>query len=111
MSWRKIGTGPAALSNAAATIYTAPTAGTYLAGPAVVRKIHFFNADVVARTVTVSIGADAAGTRILSGYSIPAASPYDLWGPFTLEATEIVQAYASVVTVVTYEIEVEEELL
>lgn len=96
--------GPALLTNTAATKYTAPSyiPNTLLT---VVRKIHFFNGDTSARTVTCSIGADAAGTRLLDAYSIPANTPYDLWGPITLGAAEIIQAFADTTNKVTCSID------
>jgi hypothetical protein len=75
--------GPAALTGSAADLYTAPAATT-----AIARKIHLQNNDSVARTVTMSIGADASGTRILDAKSIPANDFITLWGPWTLAAAE-----------------------
>lgn len=88
--------GPAQLSATAATKYTVPTGLRTL-----LRYIHFYNADTTARVVTLSIGADAAGTRIYDAYSIPAGSPYAVWCYIALEAAEIVQAFADVANKVT----------
>jgi hypothetical protein len=95
-TWKRLA-GPAQLTAAAATKYTTPaTTKTF------VRQLHFFNADTVARTVTWSIGADAAGTRLLDSYSIPAASPYDAFlQQGIVDAAEIVQALADVTLKVT----------
>ena len=101
--------GPALLTGAAATLYTAPAASTYNTGKVVVRRIHLFNEDTSARTVTISIGADAAGTRILDAFSIPANTPYDLWGPFNLAAAEIIQGLADTTNKVTQTIDGEVE--
>lgn len=71
----------------------------------VVRKIHLNNTDNSARTATVSIGADAAGTEIATAKSIPANDFIDIWGPFTLAAGEVIQAFASLTSVVTITID------
>ncbi len=92
--------GPLQLANSNALLYTAPSyiPSTMLT---VIRKIHFFNADSVARTVTVAIGTGAtAANRLLDAYSIPANTPYDLWGPFTLGQAETLYGFASAATVV-----------
>lgn len=82
--------GPAQLTNIAGTKYTVPALTKTL-----VHHVHFFNPGAAA-TVTMSIGADAAGTRLLDALSIPAASPYD-WFPYeVIDAAEIIQAFASV---------------
>lgn len=99
--------GPAQLSAAAATKYTAPS---YIPATlsTVIRKLHFFNADTVQRTITASIGADAAGTRILDAMPIAAGASYDLWGPFTMTSAEILQALADSANKVTLTIDGEE---
>jgi len=96
--------GPAQLTAAAATKYTTPAGKK-----ALIRCFHFYNADTSARTVTLSIGADAAGTRLLDAYSIPAGSVYDLWGYYELDAAEIIQALADVTLKVTLTIQGDED--
>jgi len=98
--------GPAQLTAAAATQYTV---GTSRIG--IIRKIHFFNADTVTRSVTASIGADAAGTRIADGYSVATKDYLTLWGPWTLAAAEILQAFADVTLKVVITVDGEEEIL
>jgi hypothetical protein len=95
-TWKRLA-GPAQLTAAAATKYTVPsTTKTF------VRQLHFYNADTVSRTVTWSIGADAAGTRLLDSYPIPAATPYDVYlQQGVMEAAEILQALADVTLKVT----------
>ena len=88
--------GPALLSNAAATKYTAPASTTVK-----IQNIHVFNDSGTAATFTMSIGADAAGTRIFDAISIPPNSPYDSYGPFYLAAGEIVQAFSGTNNVLT----------
>ena len=59
--------GPVALT--VATLYTVPAVTK-----TIIRHIHLQNPSGGALTVTLSIGADAAGTRLLAAYSIPAAA-------------------------------------
>ena len=87
--------GPAVLTNSAATKYTVPASTK-----TVIRHIHFNNTDSSARTVTVSIGADAVGTELFTGYSIPLNGTYDWYGYIVMDAAEVMQAFASVTSVV-----------
>lgn len=83
--------GPAQLTNAAATKYTVP-ANT----KTIIREIWVQNPGA-SINLTMSIGADAAGTRIFDAYPVPAQSVMPL--PFhykILDAAEIIQAFASV---------------
>jgi hypothetical protein len=95
--------GPALVTNTAATKYTCPALTT-----AVIRRIRVDNPSAGAVTFTMSIGADAAGTRLFGATSIPANSGLDIWGPFTLAAAEIVQALAGTTNVLTLTIDGEE---
>ena len=98
--------GPAQLTASAATKYTV---GANRRG--IIRHIHFYNADATARTVTCSIGTDAAGTRILDQFSIASKQPYDHYCYHVLEATEILQAFADVTLQVTMTVNGDEEVL
>lgn len=95
--------GPTQLGNVAATLYTTPASTK-----TVVRRIHLSNPSGGAVSFTLSIGADAAGTRLYGSYSLPAASVYDIYGPFTLEAAEIIQGFASVAATVVITVDGEE---
>ena len=94
--------GPALVTNASVTKYTVPASTK-----TVLRHIHVQNPSGSAVTLTVSIGADAAGTRIFDAYSIPAAaagvsaSVFDHWCYYVLEATEIVAAQAGTTNILT----------
>lgn len=94
--------GPAQVSNAAATKYTVPAATK-----TIIRQLHVQNPSGSAVTLTVSIGADAAGTRLYDAYSIPAAaagvtgSVLDIFGYWVLETTEILQAFAGTNNILT----------
>jgi len=87
--------GPAQVSNAAATKYTVPAATK-----TVVRHVHIQNPSGSAVTFTMSIGSDAAGTRITDAFSIPAAAAgvtgnvVDWYPYYILEAAETIQAFA-----------------
>ena len=81
--------GPAALTTSAATKYTASANG-----PTDIRHIHFSNTSAGSVTVTLSIGADAAGTRILDAYPMAASTVLDLYN-VVVPASTVVQIYAS----------------
>ena len=98
--------GPAQVSNAAATKYTVP-ANT----KTIVRHIHVQNPSGGAVTFTLSIGADAAATRLWDAYSIAAGAALDFWGPYTLEEAEIIQALSGTNNVLTLTIDGDESVL
>lgn len=85
--------GPAQLTNAAATKYTVPTNMALD-----LSFVHFSNpTGSTATKFTMSIGADAAATRVFDVYPLAAGSVFD-WYPNlqTLVAAEIIQAFADV---------------
>lgn len=92
--------GPALVTNSLATIVTVPAAEIY-----VVRHIHVQNNSGSAATLTLTIGADAAGTRLYDAYSIPAAgagvvgSAIDLWCYYPLVAAEIMRVVSGTTNV------------
>lgn len=94
--------GPATVSNAAATKYTVPALTK-----TIIRHIHVQNPSGSPVTFTLSIGADAAGTRIIDAFSIPAAaagvtaSVVDWFCYYVVDAAEIVQAFAGTNAVLT----------
>lgn len=96
--------GPAALTGAAATKYTCPANRT-----ARIRHIHVSNPSAAAADITISIGADAAGTRIFDGFPIAADSVYDHFGVYVLQAGEILQAFGGTALILT--IDGDEEVL
>jgi len=88
--------GPAALTTSAATKYTAPGSTA-----TVVKHIHVSNpVGNGAQSFTLSIGNDAAGTRVFSTYPLADGASLDFWGPYTLAAAEVIQALASSANVV-----------
>jgi|SRR5439155_5940548 len=91
--------GPAQVSNAAATKYTVPASTK-----TIVRHVHVQNPSVSAVTFTLSIGADAAGTRIFDAFSIAAGTVLDHFCYYIIEATEVLQAFAGTNNILTLEI-------
>jgi hypothetical protein len=87
--------GPALVATGPATVYTVPALTKFI-----LRQIHLSNPSGSPVTFTLSIGADAAGTRLWSAYSIPAAaagvsdSVRDIFMYEVLDAAEIIQLAA-----------------
>jgi len=98
--------GPAQVSNAAATKYTVPTGVK-----AWTRHIHVQNPSGSAVTFTLSIGTDAAATRIYDAFSIAAGAHENYFGRHTLAAAEIIQAFAGTNNVLVLTIDVDEAIV
>lgn len=98
--------GPAQVSNAAATKYTVP-AGRL----GILRHVHVQNPSAAAVTFTMSIGADAAGTRLFDAYTIGAGQVLDHWCYYVLTAAEIIQAFAGTNNILTLTIDGDESVL
>jgi len=87
--------GPALVATGPATVYTVPALTK-----TILRQIHVSNPSGAPVTLTASIGADAAATRLLGAYSIPAAaagvtdSVRDIFLYIPMEAAEILQLAA-----------------
>jgi len=97
--------GPILLTNAAATLYTVPAATKII-----IRGIHVVNQTGTAATLTFSIGADAAGTRVVSAITIPGNTDitkgiWDYFFPLPMVAAEIFQAYSGTTNVLNMTIE------
>jgi hypothetical protein len=97
--------GPALVSNAAATKYTVPTSVR-----TIVRHIHISNPTGSSVDFTLSIGADAAATRLFDGFPVSADSVVDHFCYYVLTAAEIIQAFAGTNNVITLTIDGDEEL-
>lgn len=95
--------GPAQVSNAAATKYTVPASTL-----AVVRSLHISNPSAGAVTFTLSIGADAASTRLYDAFSIAANTSLEIFVFWVLTATEIIQALSGTNNILTLTIDGEE---
>ena len=83
--------GPHQLSNTAATLYTVPGSTT-----TTFRSITVTNTDSADRTFCLSIGTDDIGTRIFSETEIQANKTAVIDGEWSLEAGEVIQAFADV---------------
>lgn len=76
--------GPAQIPDSTTTLYTCPGSTV-----AVARLITLNNPTGSPVLFTMSIGADAAGTRIFEVYSVAAGSRVDLWGYWVLAAGQL----------------------
>lgn len=81
--------GPASVTAAAATLITVVANHLYI-----IRHIHVVNTTGSAATLTASVGADAVGTRLLSGKSIAANDVYDWFGLLVLNSAETFRTLA-----------------
>lgn len=94
--------GPAQVATGPATVYTVP-AGT----KTIVRHIHVQNPSASPVTLSLSLGVDAAGTRLWDAYSIPAKaagvtdSVRDIFVYQVLEAAEVIQLSAGTNAILT----------
>jgi len=79
--------GPAQPGTSPATIYTVPVART-----AQLQSITVCNTTAIDATITISIGSDAAATRIVSGLVIPANGFLIIAAGYVLTADEVLQA-------------------
>ena len=95
--------GPALLTNAAVTKYTTPASTV-----TVVQHIHVQNPTGAAVTFTMSIGADAAATRIYDAFSIAAGGVLDTFCKYVLNAGDTIQALAGTTNVMTLTIDGQE---
>lgn len=98
--------GPAQVSNAAATKYTVPALTK-----TIIRHVHVQNPSGAAVTFTMSIGADAAATRLFDAYSLAAGAVLDHFCYYVVDAAEIVQALAGTNNILTLTIDGDEIVL
>jgi hypothetical protein len=82
--------GPAAVSNVAATKYTVPTGSK-----ALLRQIRVTNPSGGSVNFTLSIGNDAAGTRLFDARAIAAGGELEWSGYIPLDSAELIQALGS----------------
>lgn len=89
--------GPAQIATGPATVYTVPASTK-----TIIRQVHISNPGASAVGYRLSIGADAAGTRWFSDFSMPAAaagvtdSVRDHFLYLPMEAGEVLQIGATV---------------
>jgi hypothetical protein len=104
--------GPAQVATGPTTVYTVPAVTK-----TVIRHIHVNNPSAGAVTITLSIGADAAGTRILDAYSIPAkaagvtGSVVDFFCYYVMEVGEILTASSGTNNTLTLTVDGDEIVL
>jgi len=104
--------GPAVIATGPTTVYTVPALTK-----TIIRQIHISNPSGSAVTFTLSVGADAAGTRLWSSYSIPAAaagvtdSVRDIFMYLVVDAAEIVTLSAGTNNILTITITGDEIIL
>lgn len=89
-------TGPNQLSTSAVTKYTVPASTT-----TTILYILAINTGTSVTALTISIGADAVGTRIIHARPIGIGEVFELKGYIVMTAAEILQAYASAATSLT----------
>lgn len=97
--------GPAQVSNAAADKYTVAANRR-----GIVKHIHVMNPSGGAVTFTLSIGADAAATRIFDAESIAANGKLDHYCYYILEAAEKIQALSGTNNILVLTIDGDEEI-
>lgn len=98
--------GPAQVATGPATIYTVPAVTK-----AIIRHIHVQNPSGSAVTFTLSIGADAAGTRLFDAFSIGANQILDHFCYYVMEAAEVLQAAAGTNNVLVITVDGDESVL
>ena len=98
--------GPAQVAATPATKYTVPAGRK-----AILRHIHVQNPSGSPVTFTMSIGTDAAGTRLYDARSIAAGGEIDAWGYYVLEAAEFIQAGAGTTNVLVLTLDGDEIVL
>jgi hypothetical protein len=83
--------GPLQLATAAATVYTVPALTT-----AIIQNIHAMNTTALDKNLTISVGVDAAGTRIFDTLLVPARGYLDQNIFLVMAAAEVLQAFSDV---------------
>lgn len=86
--------GPTLLTNTTATLYTVPALTI-----AILRNIHIANTSGTAATVKLSIGVDAAGSRLLGDLSVAANGTYDWSGFMPVAAAETIRGHSGTTNV------------
>jgi len=92
--------GPAVVAAVAATKITVAALEKVI-----IRHVHVSNPTGAAVTFNMSIGADAAGTRIFDAYSIAAGAVLDHFCYYIVDAAEVVQAGSGTNNVLTLTID------
>lgn len=98
--------GPLQLTTTATTQYTVPSVTK-----TVIRHIHVSNPTTSPVTLTMSIGADAAGTRIFDAYSVAGSTVLDHFCYYVAEAAEVIQAKSGTVSTLVLTMDGDEIIL
>lgn len=98
--------GPTTLTTTATTQYTVPAVTK-----TIIRHIHVSNPTAGAVTLTLSIGADAAGTRIFDAYSIASSTVFDHYCMYVLDAAEVLQGKAGTASSLVLTVDGDESVL
>lgn len=88
--------GPLLVTNSATTRYTVPALTK-----TIVRHIRIQNPSASPVDFTLSIGADAAATRLYDAFPIPADSVVDWYPYLVIDAAEILQTNAGTTNILT----------
>jgi hypothetical protein len=94
--------GPALIATGPTTVYTVPALTKTR-----IKHLHLQNPSGSPVTFSLSVGADAAGTRLWDAYSIPAAAAgvtdnvRPIWTDIVLEAAETIQLKAGTTNILT----------
>lgn len=88
--------GPTLLTGSAVTQYTVPASTT-----TILRDLRAANTTGTSASIFVSIGADAAGTRLWSGLFVPANGTLDWTGFIVLATGETFRAYSGTASALT----------
>lgn len=103
MAVTQVRIGPAQTPNTATTVYTVPSGAR-----ALIRDIHIFNPSGSSVNFTMSIGADAAGTRLYDAFPIGTISSFDRGCYIELAAGEVVQLKSGTGSTIVHCITVDE---
>lgn|SRR3990167_1647572 len=88
--------GPSQLGTGAATLYTSAASTT-----TIIRHILACNTSTAAVTLTLSVGADAAGTRFVHSITIAPKVTWEWKGFLVLAAAELIQGYSDTASALT----------
>lgn len=105
MAIRKRLYGPAQVATGPTTVYTVPALVR-----TTIRHLHLSNPSASAVTFTLSIGADAAGTRVFGAYSVAANAVFDHFPLYVATAAEIVTLSAGTNNILVIVISGDEDL-
>ena len=98
--------GPAQIATGPTTVYTVPANRK-----GILRHVHVYNPSAAGVTFTMSIGADAAATRLFDAHTIAANSAFDHFCYYVLEETQIITLSTGTNNVLVITIDGDEAIL